>query len=430
MALIRYDKLVSMLDTAREKEGVPRLLLFFGDSYLVRQAFHQLTQGLTQAFDRRFDLEALDGPTTSMGDLIEHVTTFSFFSSGKMVVVKQAPLFPLSSKEEGQGYSPTDLDHLTALIEKAGIPDRHFLVFMTGEADKRRRIFRTLDENGWVIDCSVSRGTRKADTDEQAGVLRQTAARILEKAGKTMSGQAFQLLWELTGIDLELFSGNLDKLIAYSGDRKEILPRDVQAVVSRDRKDPIFMLSNALMDKNLPRTLCFLEAMLKEGAHPLQILKLLENQIRKLLLVKCAVASIQAKNRPGHLKSLNFNQFRQTVLPEITRQDQWITQHFVSAPNPSSGKRATGKSSAAGDLLLVSNPQNAYPLWQIFQKSGNFSSGDLQQAMMCLSDLELRLKSSALDAKTAFDAFIITICSKGDCVYAPENQNRCHDFQS
>ena len=71
------------------------------------------------------------------------------------------------------------------------------------------------------------------------------------------------------------------------------------------------------------------------------------------------------------------------------------------------------KTKIVNDLFLAPNPQNSYPVFQIFQKSENFSLNELNQALIFFSDLDYRLKSTSFDAKTAIENFIIKICSKG-----------------
>ena len=44
----------------------------------------------------------------------------------------------------------------------------------------------------------------------------------------------------MTGFDLRTFINNLEKLIAYTGERKNITKDDVKSVLERTRIDPIY----------------------------------------------------------------------------------------------------------------------------------------------------------------------------------------------
>lgn len=421
MALIRFNQLNQVLDSFQKKGNPPNLFLIYGDSYLVKQSFQELSQFLLEKDKKTFNLETLEGGSISMGDMIEAISTFSFFFSKKIIAVKNAPLFHSHQGSAETGFSSSDLDHFITFLEKGGLPPQHCLILMTPDIDKRRKIYKTLEDKALIIDCSVAEGVRKADQDEQEKVLQTISDQILFKIGKTIDRQAFHLLLELTGVDLERFAGNLEKLIVYSGNRNIISPEDVHAVITRDKKNPIFKLTNAFMDKNVKETLFYLNSMFNDGAHPLQILKTFENQTRKLILVKYGIGKINMKNKKLNLKNMNYNIFKQSVLPEILSIDKELKSQVKVWKDNLVGKKNKEKSSPSDDLLLASNPQNAYPVFQIFQKSENFSLNELQQALIFLSDLDYRLKSSSFDAKTAFENFIIRTCSKGGFFYANEN---------
>ena len=428
MTLIRYDQLDRALDAFQKKGNPPGLFLIFGDAYLIKQSFQKLLNFLLGTDKKEFALETLEGGSVTMGDIIEAASTFSFLFSKKIVAVKNAPLFQSQHGPAEKTFSSSDLEHFTGFLDKEGLPPGHSLVLMTGTIDKRRKSYKALEEKGLIIDCSVAEGARKADQDEQEKIFQTVSDQILSKAGKTMGRQAFHLLMDLTGLDFERFAGNLEKLIVYSGNRSAISPEDVHAVVTRDKKDPMFKLTQAFMDKDIKETLFYLNSMFKDGAHPLQILKVFENQIRKLILAKCGIREITLKNKKLNPRHMNFNVFKQMVLPEILAYDKRIKAKIEAWKEFLGEKEVKGKTGSANDLLLASNPQNAYPVFQIFQKSENFSLNELQDALIFLSDLDYRLKSSSFDAKTAFESFIITICSKGGFVYANENQNRRHHF--
>ena len=425
MTLVKYNKLDSFI-SGLDKTRLPGLFLIYGDPYLVKQAFKTLSSFLVGNDNEQFAMEILEGGSVSMGDIIEQVSTFSFLVSNKVVAVKNIPLFQSRQSNTDVSFSSSDLDLLADFIEK-GIPPNHFLVFTTANIDKRKKIYKAIADKGLVIDASVATGARKADQDEQRSVLQSIAGQILSKAGKNIDNQAFHALVDLTGFNLDLFSQNLAKLIAYSGKSAGISLSDVKAVIKRDKKDPIFNLTNALMDKNVNKSLFYLNSLFNEGFHPLQILKSFENLIRKLILVKCFIRQFYQKNTI-QLKRINFNSFKLNVLPDIIYHDKQTKTAIEERDNELSKDPPKKKKGKANDLFLAPNPKNAYPVFQIFQKSENFSLNELSHALIFLSDLDYRLKSSSFDAKTQIESFIINICSKGGFVYAQENKNHCHYF--
>jgi DNA polymerase-3 subunit delta len=200
---------------------------------------------------------------------------------------------------------------------------------------------------------------------------------------------------------------------------------DVKAVVKRDKKDPVFNLTNAFMAKDVKNALFYLNSLLNEGFHPLQILKSFENMIRRLILVKCFTQPF-CQNNKMNFKNMNFNAFKQGVLPKIIIHDKHTKKRIEDQDDYLSDPDSKKKTNKSNDLFLAPNPNNAYPVFQTIQKSENFSLKELNQALIFLSDLDYRLKSSSFDAKTSLENFIINCCRKGGFEYAPENKNRRH----
>ena len=81
-------------------------------------------------------------------------------------------------------------DAVGALIRaiENGFPQDHYLVITTDIVDKRKRLFRLIQEKGQVIDCSVPRGERKADKAEQEAVLDRVEIGHAESPGDQAAG--------------------------------------------------------------------------------------------------------------------------------------------------------------------------------------------------------------------------------------------------
>lgn len=411
MALIRHNALTGHLEGS-PKEGLSQVWLICGEPFLVRQAFDQLTGFLLRGVSREFGLETLDGRQTPVGDVIEQATTFSFLQSAKVIAVKDAPLFTARAAAGEISYSPKDLELLAGLAEK-GIPESHILVMTSAAPDKRKKIYKTILNLGTVVDCTVATGARKADLEEQQGVLRELSRNLLSGTGKQMDPNAFMALVEQTGFNPELFAGNIEKLLAYTGTRDRITADDVKAVIHRDKKDPIFSLTNAVMERDTPKALTLLNALFSEGFHPLQILKTLENQMRKLLAIKLFLRDLYSETSGlPPVKTMHFNGFKQVMMPRIQARDKAAALESQALEAIFQGEEGKKGKAGANDLLLAPNPKSAYPVFQNFQKSEHFSLRELTHAMTMLADLDMKLKTSAVQPEIGIEFFIMTLCAK------------------
>ncbi|WP_321415361.1 DNA polymerase III subunit delta [uncultured Desulfobacter sp.] len=411
--LTTYKTLAGSLDKLSTNDKL-KTVLICGEPFLVRKAMNVLVPIMLKGESKQFGLDVLDGRTTPVGEIAEQAGTFSFLGTRKVIAVKDAPLFLLKAPPGEIRYSERDLAVLIRLVEE-GIPDNHVLVFTTGTPDRRKKIYKIILEHGLVVDCSVSTGARKADLEEQQAVLRDISRQMLLRAGKQMPPDAFAALVDQTGFNPEVFANAIEKLLAYIGGRDQISAADIGAVIHKDKKDPIFALTNAMMERNVSKALTLLSSLLSDGFHPLQILKTFENQVRKLLAIKCCATGLNAGRAGGPtLKHMQFNAFKQMLLPAIVDWDANTLKAdkahmpLFSIEDGESKKKSTKL--PANDLLLAPNPKNAYPIFQNFLKSENFTLEELTEALSVLADLDYRIKSSGMDAATGLENFIMTLC--------------------
>jgi DNA polymerase-3 subunit delta len=188
-------------------------------------------------------------------------------------------------KVPGKGDGETAV--LQEAIEK-GFPKGNYLIITTETVDKRRALYKAIKENGVIIDCAVPKGDRKADKIEQGKVLNERKNAILKRNNKSMSNDAYLAMVQMAGFDLRTFVNNLEKLISFTGDRKDITVNDVRSVLQRTKQDPIYEFTNAITDRSLAKSLFYMHSLLKgpDIGHPLQLLGGIINQIRKHQNVK------------------------------------------------------------------------------------------------------------------------------------------------
>jgi DNA polymerase III subunit delta len=313
-----------------------------------------------------------------------------------------------------RGWRPTTGDdHLAALLaafEKGFAQHHHLIITVSARVPKNLKFYKSIGEHGWIVDCNVPMGERRADRMAQEGVLRQALETALGPSGKHLQPGAFETLCQLTGFDLRIFRQNVEKLIDFTGARSAITMADVQTLLRRTKSDPIFELTNAVADRNLDQALFFLRSLLGSRLYPLQILTALANQIRKLLVAKAFAMSRQGRPWSG---GMAYAQFQSSVMPAIAEFDRQV--HDTSSgwrPSAEETKKGKGAGPKAGhDIVLAPNANNPYPVYQTLLKSEKYSQEELLRAMMLLNQADVRLKSSGQDPVMVLSKTIMDICS-------------------
>ena len=310
------------------------------------------------------------------------------------------------------GASGDAAGSLTEAVEN-GFPENHFLIITTDTVDKRRRLFKTIAEKGLVIDCAVPKGDRKADRTEQEAVLRAQLKSVLDASRKRMAPAAYALMVEMTGFDLRTFSNGLAKLVDYVGRREEITVRDVETLLKRTKADPVYSFTNALSDGDSDQAFFYLHSLLAGGFHPLQIVSALANHFRKILVIR---EFMDHSAEGSYRRAMPFSLFQSQVMPRVKAHDEALTVEILSwrrdpekDTTASKTKKKKKKKKPSTDLVIAPNPRNAYPVYKLFEKAERFSGKTIFRALEKISEADVMLKGSGLQADIILDRLVVEI---------------------
>jgi len=315
-----------------------------------------------------------------------------------------------------------DVEDNDKVLQKAvekGFAKGNHLIITADKVDKRRGLYKTINKNGIIIDCSIPGGQTRSDKIAQEAFIKEMMRNILAKAGKTVDSNAYIAMYEMTGFDLRTFVNNLEKLISFVGDREKITIEDVRNVLKRTKSDPIYELTNAISDRNTQDALFFLNSLLSSEFHYLQIFTAITNQVRRLLVVKEFVES--PYGREWHA-GVQYNKFRSSIMPSIQEHDNALLKQLedwenVISKDETSNNKKSGKSKKSRlnttDLLIAKNPNNPYPVFQLFSKSERFTKEELLDSIEYMNKADLCLKSTGQNPKLVLEDVIFHICRKG-----------------
>ena len=305
------------------------------------------------------------------------------------------------------------IDLLIRAMEN-GFPKGHFLVITTDIAAKGHRLYKAIKEYGWVIDCSVPKGEKRADKIQQELVLNERMRAILSERGKSIEKEAYAAMLDMIGFNIRAFINELEKLVNYVGDRETISFDDVKELLKRTRQEPVFEFTNAITDRNLESSLFLLESVLSSGMHPLQILTAMANQVRKLINAKGFI-----ENPCGNVwrKGATYNYFQKNVMDAVMEYDQALRDRLagwdsILEKHKTKGKKKSAKKKGGenSDLFLMKNPKSPYPTYQLLKKSDNFSMEDLKGALNRVKDADMLMKTTSQNPRHLLQNIVFKIC--------------------
>jgi DNA polymerase III subunit delta len=273
-----------------------------------------------------------------------------------------------------------------ALLEAAlrrGFPPNHSLVITADAVDKRRSLYRLIEEKGVSIDFTFATGTGKEARSQQDALIRGIVLETLTPAGKTIEPDALALLMERVGSNLWALSNQLHQLISFVGPEATIHREHVETVSQHVREEALYELTGAVTSGDCARALAHLSRLLDQGYHGLQILAALTNEIRRLVSARDLIDT--------HLKGrldprIPYGTFQKTVHPLLKARLE------------------------AGSTLKSMHP---FALHKTMGRAAATSMEELNRSLQHLFAAELALKSTGVSPRTALEGFILRICRRG-----------------
>ncbi len=201
-----------------------------------------------------------------------------------------------------------DSDGLTNILSGT-LPEGNHLILTAQVVDKRKQLFKQIEEVGTVLYFPRVKGEAK-----QKFMLIEMAQELLAVKGKKLTPDAWQAIGRKTGFELRESILALEKLIIYTGDKPAIDAGDVEEVTGKTKEDTVFDLTSALVERNLPRTLIILRDLLEQGVHHLVVMKMLTREVRLLLYARLLLRSGKLSS---YTSRMDFNRFQAGVYPDI-----------------------------------------------------------------------------------------------------------------
>lgn len=281
-----------LLNDIRTKNIKPVYLFHGDDEYSKRDALERLkTSLLLKGFE---DLDYYSAEDISVGQVIDACSTLPFMSEKRVVVIRN--MKPLLTKQREESEQPEDtkknkdqLDPLYSYIEQ---PEISTCLVLYISADNSL--------SGTVIKALTKHGTADVLFElPKENELAAWSVRYCKNAGKIISKDAFEHLRMVAGGDYFTIKNELDKLIAFIGDRQEISIEDIEEIVSQSPEYGAFDLINKLFSGDRDGAYRTLRKMTMKGESPSALLSGLISQLRSMMFAREA---IDGRQPPAHLQ--------------------------------------------------------------------------------------------------------------------------------
>lgn len=240
------------------KESV--FLLLGSDLHSKEKALDALAASSLKGSSKDLNYKVFRGSDDSAGAIIDHITTSPIFAGKRLVVVKE--------------IDRMEPDELTLLIENLKRPLASTCLVLESGSNSILKHHPELND----IAC-----VKRFDKLEGNAVLAWAGKFVSSRSGKSISGDAIELLVELKGSEAMSLAGELDKLIAFTGDRKVIEKEDVGEVSGISVASSVYDLGWKIGDRDADSALGIIHELLSSGKKPHEITGMISWHLKRML---------------------------------------------------------------------------------------------------------------------------------------------------
>ena len=248
-------KVPSILDVS-EKVSNGNLLpiyYFFGeDYYLLQSALSTIENSAAPLISSEFDRETFYGDDKKLSDVLEFASAFPFGSEKKLLVFKQFE--KVRDKKPLKEYANSPID-FTVLV----------LIHNGSISNLESEPYKTLVKNNYIFEAKELRGK----------TLVKWLINHIEKKGKSISEENAWMLVDITGENRNMLESQLEKIIIFMNEEKEITFDHVQSLSARLKQHTVFDLQNALGRKEKDNAIKIAFNLLDNGTEPVFIVAML-----------------------------------------------------------------------------------------------------------------------------------------------------------
>lgn len=237
----------------------PVYLITGPEAYLRQQAKAAFVRALAGGDGMNYCYR--EGREAEISEIIGLAETLPFFAEKRLILLENTGLVKKGGEELAE-YLPD-------------MPDFTVLVLVEEEADKRSKLYKTIDKCGYIAECD-----RKTEDE-----LKRFALAGFTKAGRRITPGAMDLFLDRCGDDLGHLVTEQEKLIAYTLGR-DIREEDVQAITSVTAQNRVFDMIDAIALGKPREAFLLYEDLVALREPPMRLMYLITQSVNRLLQVK------------------------------------------------------------------------------------------------------------------------------------------------
>lgn len=249
------SKAPSILDIipAINKGTLQPVYYFFGeDYYLLQNVLDLISKAVSPLITSDFDKETFYGDKKPLGEVLDFAKAFPFGSEKKLIIFKQFE--KVKDKKPLVDYTASPADFTVLVLIHNGT-----ITNLSSEP------YKTLSKNNFIFEAKELKGKN----------LLKWLIRHIEEKGKIISEENAQLLIDISGESRNMLENQIEKIITFMSEEKEISFNHIQSLSTRLKQFSIFDLQNAIGKKEKDKAINTAFNLLENSAEPVFIVAML-----------------------------------------------------------------------------------------------------------------------------------------------------------
>ncbi len=232
---------------------------------------------------------------TEITPIIEEALTMPFFSDKKAILVQNAYVF---TGEKVTKDLNQNTDQLLEFIEK--YDGENLIVFevFQNKLDERKKLTKTLKKNGQL---------KKVEQMSEEEIKKWIQSKLNDNF-KDIKQDALNNMIELTGINFNIISQELDKLMLFLGDRPTINKDDMNQIINRSLEQNVFLLTEYIQKRQKNKAIQLVKDLINMKEEPIKLLALITSNYR--LYYQCKILSQKGYSGQQIAKTVNVHPYR------------------------------------------------------------------------------------------------------------------------
>lgn len=262
---------------------------------LVEKKSNELTHSFLNEDKDDFNYVKYNLYETDMSTVIEEALTMPFISEKKVIVVKNSFIF--TGEKVNKDITPNN-EQVIEFLEKYDGENLVIFEIYSNKLDERKKLTKSLKKSS-----KLSKVDQMSEEEIKSWIQNQ-----IHENYKDIKQDALNLFIELTGVNFNIVSQELDKISLFLGDRTTITKNDVSLIINRSLEQNVFLLTEFIQKNQKDKAIQLVKDLIIMKEEPIKLLALITSNYR--LYYQCKILSQKGYSGQQIAKTVNAHPYR------------------------------------------------------------------------------------------------------------------------